>query len=558
MQYQWTEWDEDVESTPDEEYQSLVRSLKRKSGFGLFFVRCSPAGGQELIKKIGVDVPQKQSAVLELSEPIANLIDLVKIFPNIENLKILFVVGLEKSLVEYIRSGYGGQGDYYNLDTVPPILSHLNWQRENFRDKFRYLSFVFLLPRFAIKYIIRRAPDFFDWGSGTFEFSTNKEIVEQESWRIVLEGDYLKYLKWSPKQRTARIIEIDEVLSERHQTRDYQAALLYEQGNIFSTNNQYKEAITSYDRALQLKPDFSQAWFNRGSILNQFGKYKESLISYERALKIDPNDYDAWQSRGNVLGNLGRYEEAIASYDRSLQIDPNQYISWYDRGIALSILGRYKEAILSFDKTLTINSNQYKSWYNRGVILGNLGRYREALNSYDMALRLNPNDHEVWKNRGAALGNLDQYQEEISAYQKALELNSSDYEIWYNQGIAFKQLGRYEEAVISFDKALELNPNDYEAWYGRGNALGDLSKYEDAIISLDKALQISPDKHEAYYSKACAYALQGNLELVLMSLGKAINFLPQQYSGLARINSDFDNIRSDPRFQELIQSEHAL
>lgn len=49
MQYQWTEWDEDVDSTPDEEYQSLVRSLRRKVGFGLFFVRCSPVGGQELI-----------------------------------------------------------------------------------------------------------------------------------------------------------------------------------------------------------------------------------------------------------------------------------------------------------------------------------------------------------------------------------------------------------------------------------------------------------------------------------------------------------------------------
>lgn len=553
MQYQWTEWDEDVESTPDEEYQSLVRSLRRKMGFGLFFVRCSPVGGQELIKRVRLDVPQKQADVLELKEPIANLIDLVTAFPDIDNIKILFIVGLEKSLVEYIRTGYGGQGDYYNLDTVPPILSHLNWQRENFRDRFRHLCFVFLLPKFAVKYIIRRAPDFYDWASGIVSFSTSKEIVEQESWRIVSEGDYLKYLKWSPKQRIARIIEIDEVLSELHQTGDHQAALLYEQGNIFSANTQYEEAIASYDKALRLKPDFSQAWFNRASILYQVGKYRESLISYERALQINSDDHEAWQSRGDVLGHLGRYEEAIASYDRSLQIEPNQYRSWYDRGVALSLLGRYNEAILSFDKTLIINPNQYRTWYNRGVVLGNLGRYIEALNSYDIALKLNPNDREVWKNQGAMLGNLERYEEEIFAYQKALELDNSDYEVWYNKGMAFRQLGRYEEAVISFDKALKLNPNDDEVWYNRGNTLGDLSKYEDAITSLDKALQINPDKHEAYYSKACAYALKGHLELALINLGKAINFLPQQYSELAKINSDFDNIRHDPRFQALIQ-----
>ena len=93
MQYQWTEWDEDVDSTPDEEYQSLVRSLRRKMGFGLFFVRCSPVGGQELIERVRADVPQKQVDVLELKEPITNLIDLVKVFQDIDNIKILFIVG---------------------------------------------------------------------------------------------------------------------------------------------------------------------------------------------------------------------------------------------------------------------------------------------------------------------------------------------------------------------------------------------------------------------------------------------------------------------------------
>lgn len=553
MQQNLTEWDEDVVSTPEEDYQSFLRGLSWRDGFGIEFVRCSPASGQDLIEKVKRDLPQKKVEILTLSEPIDNLIQIVQSLPNHLELDVLFVVGLDKSLTDYILTGYGGQGEYYNLDTVPPILSHLNWQRENFRDRFPNLCFVFLLPRFAIKYIIRRAPDFYDWGLGVVSFSSSKEIVEQESWRIVSEGDYLKYLKWSPKQRITRIIEIDEILNELHQTGDHQAALLYEKGNIFSANTQYEEAIVSYDKALRLKPDFSQAWFNRGSILYQVGKYKESLISYERALQINSNDHEAWQSRGNVLGHLGRYEEAIASYDCSLQIDPNQYISWYDRGLALSVLGRYKEAILSFDKTLTINPNQYRSWYNRGVVLGNLGRYTEALNSYDIALKLNPNDREVWKNQGAMLGNLERYEEEIFAYKKALELDDSDYEIWYNQGLAFRQLGRYEEAVVSFDKALELNPNDYEAWYDRGNALGDLSKYEDAITSFDKSLQINPDKHEAYYSKACAYALKGDLELALINLGKAINFLPQQYSELAKINSDFDNIRHDPRFQTLIQ-----
>ena len=137
------------ERTATEEYQAVVRSLRRHKGFGLLFIECTPVGGEELITKIKKDLPQKKVSILSLENPITNLIERVQDFPNQETLNILFITGLEKSLVEYIRPGYGGKGDYYNLDTIPPILSHLNWQRENFRDQFRHLCFVFI-PRTVI------------------------------------------------------------------------------------------------------------------------------------------------------------------------------------------------------------------------------------------------------------------------------------------------------------------------------------------------------------------------------------------------------------------------
>jgi tetratricopeptide (TPR) repeat protein len=298
-----TEWDQDVVNNPEEDYQAFLRGLLWHDGFELAFVRCSPAGGMELVKKVRNDLPQKQIGVLELDQPIDNLIDRVKDVPNQSQLDILFVVGLEKSLVDYIQTGYGGQGDYYNLDTIPPILSHLNWQRENFRDRFRHICFVFLLPRFALKYIIRRAPDFFDWGSGIVEFPTSREFVERESRRIMLQGDYQKYLGWTSQQRTQNIIEIDELLTEQNQTQNHQVSLLSKQGNIFNANEQYEEAIICYDKALKIKPD-----------------------------------YFSWHNRGVALANLGRYEEAITCYDKTLEINPDYYLSWHNRGIALANL----------------------------------------------------------------------------------------------------------------------------------------------------------------------------------------------------------------------------
>ena len=95
----------------------------------------------------------------------------------------------------------------YPWSSVPRILAHLNLQRERFRDSFN-ICFVFLLPNFAIKYLIRRAPDFFDWTSGVFEFSRTPEIIRQESSRIVSEADYNHYLTLQPEDRNRKILEI--------------------------------------------------------------------------------------------------------------------------------------------------------------------------------------------------------------------------------------------------------------------------------------------------------------------------------------------------------------
>ncbi len=57
MKPELTDLDIDLPADPEEEYQALVRSLAWTTGFGLIFVRCSPAFGEQLITKIRDDLP---------------------------------------------------------------------------------------------------------------------------------------------------------------------------------------------------------------------------------------------------------------------------------------------------------------------------------------------------------------------------------------------------------------------------------------------------------------------------------------------------------------------
>jgi tetratricopeptide (TPR) repeat protein len=462
-----TDWDEDIPTDPEEEYKALVRALKRTKGFGLLFVECSPAVGEELIGKVKQDVSQKRVEVLRLEKPIDNLYERVANLPQRDEINILFISGIEESLYEYeaVKREIGWKEEEirgYSWKGVPYILMHLNQQRERFRDNFN-ICFVFLLRRFAINYFIQRAPDFFDWRSGLFKFPSEQELVMQASERLILEGDYEKYLDLTPKERHQKILEIQELLTEDHQTPDYKAKLLFERGDLFYAAKEYEASIASFDGALKFKPDYHEAWYNRGIALGNLGRFEEALASFDQALKIKPDYHEVWNNRGNALGNLGRLEEAIAAYDGALKFKPDYHEAWYNRGNALFNLGRLEEAIAAYDQALKFKPDGDAAWNNRGNALDNLGRLEEAIASFNQVLKIKPDKHQAWNNWGIALFNLGRLEEAIAAYDQALKFKPDLHEAWYNRGIALSKLGRLRESIASFNKVQEINPDFWQA-----------------------------------------------------------------------------------------------
>jgi tetratricopeptide (TPR) repeat protein len=511
--------------TAAESYQTLLRSLRRKNGFNLLFVRCSPVQADEIIRGISQDLPNKNIQVLQLDSETDNLYEKIVDLPNYTNLNILFVRGLENALLRYEEA----ESQSYFLSSqspvyggtwagVPKILGYLNLSRERFERQFPF-TLVFLLPEFALRYFIRRASDFFDWYSGVYEFPTDKDILEREIRRLVyLDSDLDTYQQFTPQQRQEKLAEIKAYLSDSPSLDPVRASQLWhEKGLIHAMGKEYEQAIASWDRALEIKPDDHQAWYNRGVALGNLGRYEQAIASYDRALEIKPDYHQAWNGRGIALGNLGRFEEAIASWDRALEFKPDLHEAWYNRGSALVNLGRFEEAIASWDRALEFKPDDHEAWNNRGIALVNLGRFEEAIASWDQALEIKPDDHEAWNNRGVALGNL----------------------------------GRYEQAIASYDQALEIKPDKHEAWDNRGYVLTCMGRYKDALESCDRAIKINSNYANAYYNKACCYGLQNNVELAIENLQHAIN-LDVEYQDMAKTDKDFEQIRGDERFQSFL------
>jgi RNA polymerase sigma factor (sigma-70 family) len=90
----------------------------------------------------------------------------------------------------------------------------------------------------------------------------------------------------------------------------------------------YREAVSSYKKALQLNSEDPDVLNNLGLALFDYGLFEKAIINYDKALKIQPDYYYAWDNRGDALRALGRFSEAIDSYNQALQLKPDDQTAW--------------------------------------------------------------------------------------------------------------------------------------------------------------------------------------------------------------------------------------
>lgn len=199
------------------------------------------------------------------------------------------------------------------------------------------------------------------------------------------------------------------------------------------------------------------------------------------------------------------------------------------------------------------DSQKAEQLFLQGNSLFDARRYQDAIAIYEEAITAKPDSADIWINRGNALASLQKYKDALSSYDKAIALQPEKDEAWYNRGNVLMTLQNYPDAVAAYNKAIALAPNQAAAWINRGISLSKLQRYEEALKSYERAIAINPNKAEAYYNQACTYALLGKVELATKNLQKAIKFDAMKYQQLAKTDADFNQIRHQQEFQELIQ-----
>ena len=82
--------------------------------------------------------------------------------------------------------------------------------------------------------------------------------------------------------------------------RDHIRAYAYHvQGQAKHNANHYHEAITYYDKAIQLNSETLYTYYKRGNAKDALGDYEGAIADFDKAIQLNPEEFDIYRERGS-------------------------------------------------------------------------------------------------------------------------------------------------------------------------------------------------------------------------------------------------------------------
>ena len=244
-------------------------------------------------------------------------------------------------------------------------------------------------------------------------------------------------------------------------------------------------ANTSEERIDQnARAEFSEglAYLNSVSETSSLGERKEkhekAIMHYSRALELKPDYVDAYNARGMIYAMWNKIDLALKDFGMAIKLQPDYFVAHLNRGVVHRNDGRYEQALQDFGKVIELKPSVYAGYSNRGEVYRLKSDFDRAIVDYNRAIQLKPDYAEAYNDRGITYANKGEVGRAIVDYTEAIELKPSLAGVYYNRGVGWLHLGEWEKAKADLmaAKSMEVDiiaafRNDYKSVeaYERGN-----------------------------------------------------------------------------------------
>ena len=280
-------------------------------------------------------------------------------------------------------------------------------------------------------------------------------------------------------------------------------------GRLAARAGRHAEAVTQFERAIALFPEFGAAYYGLAQSLRALGRRDEARVAIERHQAYGPrwpaiddplsarvalvrDDPRGHLFRGLRQAELGDLPGAIEAHEEALKRNPSLAQAHVN---LISLYGRTKQwadAERHYRAVVALGYNLDEAHYNYGVLLGLQGRWAEAEAAYRAAIAANPLHAVARNNLGQILEMERKVPEALEQYRHAVAADPRLRIARFNLGRMLLALRQIEQAATEFARLRE--PQDAESpryIYGLAVATLQAGRREEGVAIAHEARRLA-------------------------------------------------------------------
>ena len=345
--------------------------------------------------------------------------------------------------------------------------------------------------------------------------------------------DYAKAQLAAEQDAKEAIKSLEHVLKTNPENNEALALL----GDAYLMNKQYKEALTSYKKAMETPLKENPTWLVRllhgiGKVALQTNDTDTAIVTLKQAKAEDPNNVDVLKTLANAYLKAQLIENASEISQTILRKKPEDVDThlWY-ADIAKS-MEQTSEAIKVLKRAHEISPDRQDVQIALGKTYFETGNLELARQTFEeIAENSNSTIHSL-QIAADHLLELGEENQAIKALSQALkianEVNAKTQEkidITINLAKVLQAQNKQKEAIELINE-ISQDADELPIKLMKVQLLHILGRPQAAIAALEDAMNVYPENPECHYMAAQIYRSQGDLKTALFHVEKAVNLLP--------------------------------
>jgi tetratricopeptide (TPR) repeat protein len=228
------------------------------------------------------------------------------------------------------------------------------------------------------------------------------------------------------------------------------AERLYLQGLGMMSKDDYTHAVSYFEKATQVDPDYAEAWYQTGFAYGMLGRHADALKSSRQAARIRPAWAEAQINIGASSFALGQLKDAETAYRLSAKLDPANAETQYALGLTLNKLNRPDEEILALKRAIALKPEYTAAFERLGAAYFKARKFDEALAAFEQ-FKVLKGDAKAYNFVGETLFEMGKFDESVNAFNTALAMDSDFAKARYNLGRAYLKLDNQSGALAQYE-----------------------------------------------------------------------------------------------------------